>query len=182
MEPRQFYDSLASTYHALYPDWESELTAQAEALLRLLGAPAPGATIVDPACGIGTQLLGLAAAGYRVVGSDISAGAVDRARDECTRRGLAAQVVVADMRALPWADGVMDALVCADNAIPHLLTDEDVASAFGEFNRVLPRWSGGRHDPRLRRRPRRAAFQHPPAGRGVRHRANGELPAVALAR
>lgn len=137
MDPRQFYDDLAATYHALYPDWESESTAQAVALLHLLGAPEPGAVIADPACGIGTQLLGMAAAGHRLLGSDISPVAVERARRECAERGLPARIVVADMRALPWAAGAVDALVCADNAIPHLLTDEDVSRAFAEFHRVL---------------------------------------------
>ena len=31
----------------------------------------------------------------------------------------------------------MDAAICADNAIPHLLTDDEVTSAFGELRRVL---------------------------------------------
>ncbi len=51
--------------------------------------------------------------------------------------GLIARVVVADMRALPWPDASMDAAICADNAIPHLLTDDEVTAAFEELRRVL---------------------------------------------
>ena len=72
MDTQSVYDSLASTYHYLYPDWEREVTIQAAALIGLLGTPPKGATIADTACGIGTQLVGLADAGYRMFGSDIS--------------------------------------------------------------------------------------------------------------
>jgi SAM-dependent methyltransferase len=133
----RFYDELAATYHALYPDWEKEVRDQAHALTRLLGSPPPGSAIADTACGIGTQLLGLSEAGYHVFGSDVSRAAVHRARAECVQRGLVARVVVADMRALPWPDASMDAAICADNAIPHLLTDDEVTRAFAELRRVL---------------------------------------------
>ncbi|WP_404392722.1 class I SAM-dependent methyltransferase [Humibacillus xanthopallidus] len=137
MSTARFYDGLAATYHALYPDWEKEVHEQARALSKLLGSPAPGSAIADVACGIGTQLLGLAEAGYDVFGSDVSRAAVHRARAECVKRGLVAHVVVADMRALPWPDASMDAAICADNAIAHLLSDDEVTSAFDELRRVL---------------------------------------------
>lgn len=61
MSTAQFYDGLADTYHALYPDWVGESRAQAESLHRLLGRWHRGpADIADVACGIGTQLIGLA--------------------------------------------------------------------------------------------------------------------------
>lgn len=137
MSTARFYDGLAATYHALYPDWEREVHDQARALSRVLGHPPPGSAIADVACGIGTQLLGLAECGYDVFGSDLSPAAVHRAGAECRKRGLVARLVVADMRALAWPDASMDAAVCADNAIPHLLTDDEVTSAFAELRRVL---------------------------------------------
>jgi hypothetical protein len=45
--------------------------------------------------------------------------------------------VVADIRALPWADASMDAVICADNAVPHLLTDHDIARASAESRRSI---------------------------------------------
>ena len=154
----RFYDGLAATYHALYPDWEKEIRDQARALSKLLGSPPPGSAIADVACGIGTQLLGLAEAGYDVFGSDLSRAAVHRAQAECVKRGLVAHVVVADMRALPWPDASMDAAICADNGLPHLLTDDEVTSAFDELRRVLR--PGARlavtirdYDAALRKRP-----------------------------
>jgi ubiquinone/menaquinone biosynthesis C-methylase UbiE len=134
----QFYDGLADTYHALYPDWGSAVMAQAQALDRLLQRWHSGsADIADVACGIGTQLIGLARLGHRVTGSDISAHALRRARRECAAAGIRAALTVADMRCLPLRDSCADAVVCADNALPHLLDDRDVLAALSQMRRVL---------------------------------------------
>nr|WP_069626440.1 class I SAM-dependent methyltransferase [Streptomyces niveus] len=78
------------------------------------------ATVLDCACGIGTQAVGLALRGHRAAG-----------------RGLEMPVRAADMRALPFGDGSFDVVVCADNSLPHLLTDDDLLTALGEMRRVL---------------------------------------------
>jgi SAM-dependent methyltransferase len=134
----QFYDDLADTYHALYPDWRAECAAQGAALHRLLSRWHPGpADIADVACGIGTQLIGLAGLGHRVLGTDVSARAVRRARRESAAAGVPAALLAADMRRLPLAEARVDAVLCADNALPHLLADGDVLSALAEMRRVL---------------------------------------------
>jgi glycine/sarcosine N-methyltransferase len=138
MSTAQFYDGLADTYHALYPDWRNAGMAQAEALRRLLSRWHRGpADIADVACGIGTQLIGLASLGHRVTGSDISARAVSRARRECAAAGVRADLLVADMRDLPLRDSCADAVICADNALPHLLSDNDALAALAQMSRVL---------------------------------------------
>ena len=138
MSTERFYDDLAETYHALYPDWAGETRVQGESLNRLLARWHPGRLdIADVACGIGTQLVGLARLGHRVVGADISTRAVRRAVHECERAGVPATLAVADMRALPLPDRCVDAVVCADNALPHLLGDDDALAALAEMRRVL---------------------------------------------
>jgi len=134
----QFYDGLADTYHALYPDWADAGRRQAEALDRLLRRSCSRPfDIADVACGIGTQLIGLARLGHRVTGCDISAGAITRARRECASAGVPAALAVADMRNLPLRGSCVDAVVCADNALPHLLADDDVLAALAQMTRVL---------------------------------------------
>jgi glycine/sarcosine N-methyltransferase len=72
-----------------------------------------------------------------MLGSDISLRAVQRARRECAAAGVDAALLVADMRRLPWGDACFDAVVCADNALPHLLAHGDVVAALRQMNRVL---------------------------------------------
>jgi len=134
----QFYDGLADTYHALYRDWGTASRVQAQVLDRLVRHRHPGpADIADVACGIGTQLVGLARLGHRVTGSDVSPGAVRRARRECAAAGVRAALAVADMRHLPLRGSCADAVVCADNALPHLLGDNDALAALTQMGRVL---------------------------------------------
>ena len=138
MSTTQFYDGLADTYHALYPDWRDAGLAQARALHRLLRRwHREPADIADVACGIGTQLIGLAGLGHRVTGSDISTRAVSRAQRECAATGVHAGLLVADMRHLPLRDSCADAVICADNALPHLLADSDALAALAQMNRIL---------------------------------------------
>jgi SAM-dependent methyltransferase len=140
MTDTTFYDSLAARYHLLYADWEGSVARQGAALADLLGQLGlpPGARVHDAACGIGTQTIGLACRGYRVSASDLSPGAVARARDELARRGLHAPLSVADMRDLPRVvRGPVDAVLACDNAVPHLLSDDDIRAAFRAFHAVL---------------------------------------------
>src|ERR1700736_5531060 len=44
--------------------------------------------VLDCACGIGTQALGLARAGYNVEGTDLSRAEIERAKAEAFSRGL----------------------------------------------------------------------------------------------
>jgi SAM-dependent methyltransferase len=116
-----FYDELASYYHLIFEDWEASMARQAAALAPMLQRECrPGARLLDCACGIGTQMLGLAKAGFELTGSDLSAPAGARARQEAESRGLKIPVFVADMRDLSTVPGTFDAVIAMDNALPHL--------------------------------------------------------------
>lgn len=135
---KDFYDALAPYYHLIFSDWNASIARQAEALDEVIRAElvTGGGTVLDVACGIGTQSLGLAALGYQVTGSDLSSAAVHRLRDEAAKRGLAIEAKEADMRAVWEAHGrVFDVVLCADNALPHLLTDQEIVDALRGFLR-----------------------------------------------
>jgi SAM-dependent methyltransferase len=138
MSTADFYDRLAPFYHLNYQDWEASIHRQAAALdapLRAEGV-APPAAVLDAACGVGTQSLGLAALGYRVTGSDLSSASVARAREEAAKRGVEVRFSVADMRVLPAGHaGAFDVVMACDNAVPHLLSDGEILAAFREFHR-----------------------------------------------
>jgi SAM-dependent methyltransferase len=136
MSVEPFYDELAPFYHLIFPDWEASVRRQAEALDGIIRERWGDGrlSILDAACGIGTQALGLAALGHRVTASDLSTAEIERAAREAKGRGLAIRFSVADMRDLSAHHGEQFELVIAcDNAVPHLLTDDDLLAAFGQF-------------------------------------------------
>ena len=135
-----FYDELAPYYHFLYPDWDASIERQARGLAAVFAdlGIAPQATVLDAACGIGTQALGLAALGFHVTASDIAESAVARARHEARSRNLEISFAVADLRTLSAVHQVpFAAVVACDNAIPHLLTDAEIEQALIECHRCL---------------------------------------------
>lgn len=135
-----FYDDLAPLYHLLFPDWDASIRRQGEQLDALVQATWPGhRRVLDVCCGIGTQALGLAGRGYAVTASDLSPQAVERARREAAQRDLAAiDFRVADMRAAHAVHGTgYDLVLSGDNSVPHLLTDEDIGTAFRQFHACL---------------------------------------------
>jgi len=139
-ETAAFYDELAPFYPLLYSNWDDAVSRQGLALsnlLRELGV-VRGDIVLDAACGVGTQALGLLGQGHRVVASDLSAGAVARFRTELERRALQAEVRVDDMRTLANAQPASAAAVIAcDNSVPHLLSDAEIGRAFASFHRTL---------------------------------------------
>jgi glycine/sarcosine N-methyltransferase len=138
--PSDFYNELAGDYHQLFENWEASMTRQAAAIASILQSErlAAGTTVLDCACGIGTQTLGLAKLGFRITGSDVSSGAVQRARSEAAIRRLDIPFYAADMRNLDElpASG-FHAVICMDNALPHLLSEADIAQAAGQIRAKL---------------------------------------------
>lgn len=133
-----FYDQLAPYYHLIFEDWQASIDRQGNWLDAFIQTEWPSTrTVLDAAAGIGTQALGLAARGYRVTASDISSGAVDRARREAELRGLEITAVTADLRALSATHGEFDLVIACDNSLPHLLSDDEISLALRECFRCL---------------------------------------------
>lgn len=118
----RFYNDLAEQYHLLFDDWDAAIDRQAQVLNRLLGQQSKQPlTILDCACGIGTQAIGLAKGGHRVVASDLSPAAVARARREAKRHGVNISFQVSDMTSLAEIlESDFDLVAAMDNALPHL--------------------------------------------------------------
>lgn len=158
-----FYDDLAVHYHLIYGDWRGRAVphqgAVFDALLRAALGPGPFA-VLDCACGIGTQAIGLALHGHQVHATDISPRAVARAAQEAAASGVSLTVGVADFRSLiADVSGSFDVVLAADNAVAHLLTDDDLVRAARNMRAKLR--SGGLlvlgirdYDQLVRERPR----------------------------
>jgi SAM-dependent methyltransferase len=138
---KSFYDQLASNYHLIFEDWEASIRRQASvlgAILERACGPAATVKVLDCACGIGTQALGLAKLGFQVTACDLSPAAVARTRMEAEKRGLSMQVLVADLLDLAEVpDGEFDAVICMDNALPHLESEEQLLQAAIQMRRKL---------------------------------------------
>ncbi|WP_423381543.1 class I SAM-dependent methyltransferase [Burkholderia sp. LMG 32019] len=133
-----FYDDMASSYHLIFDNWDKAIERQKTVLVPLMCAPGSLGTILDCACGIGTQALGFASEGYDVEGTDISQTEVERAAREAAQRNLDVEFRVDDMRLLATCKARhYGAVVAFDNAIPHLDSDEDVAKALSAMLRSL---------------------------------------------
>ena len=131
-----FYARLTPFYHLIYPDWNKSIERQASMLDAIIRETWDDkvTTVLDTACGIGTQCLGLAKLGYQVTASDLSPHEVKRARHEAMARDLAISFSVADMRtAFDQHAAQFDLVIACDNAVPHLLTDDDILRAFKQF-------------------------------------------------
>jgi SAM-dependent methyltransferase len=131
----EFYDQMASLYHLIFPNWEESIERQATQLSSIIYERWPGAeTILDVSCGIGTQSIGLAKRGFTVTASDLSDGAIARARVEMQWRGLEIELSVCDMRgAHDHHHQQFDVVVSADNSITHLLSDNDLLLALRQI-------------------------------------------------
>jgi glycine/sarcosine N-methyltransferase len=122
-----FYDDLADHYHLIFDDWNKSIERQARVLNKLLFQQTNKSSVdlLDCACGIGTQAIGFAQAGHRVVASDLSRTAVDRAKREANHRGLDISFFVSDMTSLEEiAKADFDVVAALDNALPHLTAME----------------------------------------------------------
>lgn len=134
-----FYDDLAPLYHLVYADWEASIERQSRVLDDIIREEmGTQRRLLDVSCGIGTQSLGLARLEYEVTASDISTGAIERARGEAALRGLEIRFSVADMRdAFERFGGDFDVVISAKNSVPHLLSPADILRAFEQFHQCV---------------------------------------------
>ena len=127
-----FYDELASEYDKLFYDWNSTTREQAALLDKLFRDCGfdKSARVLDCACGIGTQAIGLASLGYPVTASDISRGELAEAEKRAEEHGVRIRFACADFRALQRAfSGQFEIVIAMDNALPHMLTKTDLEAA-----------------------------------------------------
>jgi SAM-dependent methyltransferase len=121
-----YYDHFTAGY--AYADWISAIEQRAVEL------GLHGRRALDLACGTGNSTGPLIARGYSVVGCDISPAMIEEARRKYPV--YADSFVVADMRDLPDL-GQFDLILCLDDAVNYLLSEEDLGAAFSSAARLL---------------------------------------------
>jgi len=135
----EFYDRFAPLYDLIFADWDDSMRRQGEFFSREIASRWPQCRrILDVSCGIGTQSIAMARRGYGVTASDISPAAIARARTEAAARGLNVAFSVCDMRkAFLHHAGGFDVVMSCDNSVPHLQTNADISTAFGQMLNCL---------------------------------------------
>ena len=135
-----FYDILASQYDQLFLDWNATTHEQAVILDRIFCQNGFDRTarILDCACGIGTQAIGIAALGYPVTASDISSGELAEAKRRASENHVSIRFEHADFCALSETfSEPFDIIICIDNALPHMLSASALATAIESITNQL---------------------------------------------
>jgi SAM-dependent methyltransferase len=127
------YDRLAPYYDEFthgyaHDEWVTAIDLRARQLGRL------ERSALDVACGTGKSTAALLKLGYEAIGCDISPEMVKMARQNLP--GRADAFFVADMRALPVL-GRFDLVLCLDDAVNYLGTQDDLEAAFASLAAVL---------------------------------------------
>lgn len=127
-----FYNNLATQYDKLFLDWKATTREQAEILHKIFVSNGfnNAAKILDCACGIGTQSIGIATLGYDVTASDISDGELVEAEKRAKENNVTICFKHADFCALSDTfTEKFDIVIAMDNALPHMLSSSDLENA-----------------------------------------------------
>ncbi|MBQ4531256.1 MAG: class I SAM-dependent methyltransferase [Lachnospiraceae bacterium] len=127
-----FYNNLATQYDKLFLDWQATTREQAEILNKIFENNGfdHTAKILDCACGIGTQSIGIATLGYNVMASDISEGELAEAEKRARENKVKICFKQADFCALSDTfTEKYDIVIAMDNALPHMLSSSDLEAA-----------------------------------------------------
>ena len=115
------YRSLAGVYEWIVPEPLLEPEWSVAAFSAVTDELAPGARVLDCACGTGQLAVGLAQRGFRVAASDASPAMVERTRAMAADHGVDVETRVCPWQELPeqgW-DGAFDAVFCVGNSLAH---------------------------------------------------------------
>lgn len=133
---QNFYDNMATQYDKLFQDWQSTTKEQAVLLDKMFSECGfdRDAQILDCACGIGTQAIGLASLGYQVTASDISDGELAEAKERAEKNAVQIRFEHADFCALSDTFQVQfDIVIAMDNALPHMLSSDALEKAISSI-------------------------------------------------
>jgi glycine/sarcosine N-methyltransferase len=129
------YDALAVDYDR-FVHWEGRLSHELPFFASLFEQHGVR-RVLDAACGTGHHAIALARQGYQVVGTDLSAPMIARARENASAHGVDATFAVAGLGGYATLGQTFDAAICLGNSLPHLLSEQAVAEALADFAAVL---------------------------------------------
>jgi glycine/sarcosine N-methyltransferase len=126
------YTNLAGYFDAVSPVGDAQLRFLKAALVS-----ADNRRILDAACGSGGYALNLCQAGYDMLGIDLDPGMIAYAKEKAYKSGISMTFRIEDIRCVAETDETFAVVLCLGNALPHLLSDEDICLALSELYRIL---------------------------------------------
>lgn len=132
---RSYFDAEYFTLHdPLFTEERSR--SEVAGMRELLGLPF-GARVLDAPCGWGRHSALLAESGCAVIGADLSPDLLHHAPRVAAEEQGSAVYTAADIRALPFGDGIFDAVLNVFTSLGLFLNDADDIAALREARRVL---------------------------------------------
>ncbi|RJQ53694.1 MAG: class I SAM-dependent methyltransferase [Actinobacteria bacterium] len=98
--------------------------------------PPPGNRLLDLGCGTGTVGIEFARRGWEVIGVDVSAAMLEKARAKAKEAGVSVDWRERDMTSFKLRKRV-SLVTCTADSINHLRREEDVAETFRRLSRAL---------------------------------------------
>jgi glycine/sarcosine N-methyltransferase len=146
------YDQFSEEYDR-FVNWKNRLDYElpfiTSEIQKAIPKPGPEISILDTATGTGMHAIALAQKGYRTFGVDISAGMVEKARQNARSLGVETKFAVAgfgntveylqakksDSSALP--NDLFDVVLCLGNSLPHVEGMAELNAALFDFANCL---------------------------------------------
>lgn len=125
-----YVQAFGSLYSLVYSHRSDEAAATEVAFVLRHVQLAPGARILDLACGNGRHVRALSCAGYSAVGMDLS-------RDLLQEAGQSGTFVRADMRTIPFADESFGAVMSFFTSFGYFKDSDEDLAVLNEARRVL---------------------------------------------
>lgn len=130
------YDAFSADYDR-FVNWEGRLSRDLPFLSEELQR-VQAQRVLDVACGTGWHTIALARKGYEVVGVDISAGMIERARENGAREDVSVRFLQAGFGQLATQVGYgFDGLICMGNSLPHVPGAEVLRETLMDFAAIL---------------------------------------------
>ncbi|MBI4318909.1 MAG: class I SAM-dependent methyltransferase [Chloroflexi bacterium] len=132
----ELYDEFAGFYDHMV-SWHRRLGNEA-AFFRQVFEAHGARRILDMACGTGMHAVLFAEWGYDVVGVDLSAEMIKRARQNARKSGVSVEFKPIGFGGLSQGRlSNFDVIVCLGNSLPHILTEDELARALLDIHRAL---------------------------------------------
>jgi len=131
-----FYDTIAQQYDGMTR--YAQRRAGEKAVLQQWQERYGFHSVIDAACGTGLHATLMAEMGLQVLGADLSAAMLAKAREHANEAGVHVTWKQTSMQELGQVvSGQFDAIFCLGNSLPHLLKADDLQASLQSFYALL---------------------------------------------